>query len=126
MNWRKRFAQWEAALIRAQRTAGPLPWWTMIRAILGGVVPRSVWRARMRYGCAQCPVYDGVRKVCRGVVAPYDTMGCFCYTPLEALTAEPYPGGCWGAAQFGPFGWEAYPMGRLERWYSPIRFLLGR
>lgn len=137
MNWRRRFSEWLAALRLAQKSAGRIPVWTLIRALLSGVVPARVWRQRIRT-CYSCPAFnrDGWR--CRGAVPQVAHLGCDCYIPLSALSAKPYSGGCWGRtymratvpAGFGiglietSFGWPAYTFrSRWERLWSPVRFL---
>jgi hypothetical protein len=129
VNWPYRIGQWLVALHFARQRA---PWWRMIRALMSGTVPRSVWRERMRYGCYQCPVFNKERLTCRGAVPQVSRLGCDCFIPLLALTAEPYisseGSGCWGrAALGGEFGWGAYKFPtRGARLVSPIRFLLGK
>lgn len=125
MNWPFRTAQWIIALHLVRQR---IPWRTMILAILSGPVPRAVWRQRMRYGCYECPLFNHDRLTCRGVIEPYDQHGCDCFVPYSALTAEPYPSGCYGRAKFGEdFGWGAY---RFPSWWdriiAPIRFALGK
>lgn len=125
---RRRLREWLTALRVAKNTAGRLPWLTLLRAILSGVVPRAVWRERMRFGCYQCPVFNLELHTCRGVPKQFAHMGCDCYVVFEALFAEPYAGGCWGRAVVGGmFGWGAYRWrSRWEKLTSPIRFLLRR
>lgn len=125
MNWPLRLAQWVIALHRARHR---VPWLGMLRAILSGPVPRRVWRQRLRYGCYQCPVFDRERLVCRAVPRQIRHLGCDCFVPLSALTAEPYVGGCWGRAALGDtFGWGAYRWpSAWARLLATARFLLGR
>lgn len=129
MNWRLRFREWLTALATARRTAGKIPWLTLVLALLSGIVPRRVWRSRIRR-CFTCPLFtkDGFR--CRGAIKAFEVWGCDCYIPFSALTAEPYEGGCYGRAKFsGEFGWGAYKY----PWYAirllpllPIVFDIGR
>lgn len=123
MHWSYRLAQWVIALHRAKHR---VPWFGMIRAILSGPVPRSVWRERLRYGCYQCPVFNKELLTCRGAVPLVAHLGCDCFVPFSALTAEPYAGGCWGRAAIGNgFGWGTYRFkSRWDRLTSPIRFLI--
>lgn len=126
MNWSRRFPEWLAALREEQRTAGRVPWLTMARAVMSGVVPRRVWRQRIRT-CYACPVFNKEMLTCRGVPAQIAHLGCGCYVPFEALSAEPYVGGCWGRASIGDtFGWGAYRMRWWERPWSVVRFVLRR
>lgn len=125
MNWPKRFREWRRALKVAHHA---VPWWRMGLAILSGPVPRKVWRERMRYGCYQCPLFNKEFRTCRGAIPQLAHLGCSCYVPFSAMTAEPYAGGCWGRATIGDtFGWGAYVFpSRWARISAPVRFLLRR
>lgn len=124
MNWPFRLAQWVIALHVARQR---IPWSGLARAVVSGPVPREVWRARMRYGCFQCPAFNHERLTCRGVPRQFQHLGCDCYVPFSALTAEPYPGGCWGRAALGVnFGWGAHVWpSRWAKVRATIVFLLG-
>lgn len=127
MNWGRRIRQWLAALRMAGVTR--VPWLGLLRAILSGPVPRRVWRQRLRYGCFQCPLYskiDGI-PVCRSSHPDMLGIGCGCYLPFLAMSAEPYRGGCFGRTLVDDIGWPAYrhPSFRA-RLLAPIRFLFGR
>lgn len=128
MKWSKRFPEWLSALREEKRSAGRIPWLTFARSVFSGTVPRHVWRQRLRYGCYQCELFNRAKHTCRGTVPPYDQHGCNCYIPFSALTAEPYPGGCYGRAKFGPdFGWGTYQFpSRMARLLSPLSFLMRR
>lgn len=126
LRWRRRIPEWVAALADEKRTAGRIPWLTMVRAILDGAVPRRVWRERMR-SCLRCPLFRRRGWVCRSQLPFYQGAGCGCYVPFKAITPEPYDGGCYGAATFpGRIGWPAYRMGRWERFWSVVRFCRGK
>lgn len=108
MRWRHRLKQWIAAL----RMAGVsrVPWWGLVRAVLSGPVPRHVWRARLRYGCFQCPLYsrpNGIH-LCRSTHPDMMGIGCGCYLPFTALWANPHGKGCYGRDLDDSIGWPAY------------------
>ena len=127
MNWRRRLREWLVALREEKRTAGRLPWLTMVQAIASGTVPRSVWRRRIRT-CRTCPLFNAKFRTCRGLPKEIEHMGCGCYIPFEALAAEPYEGGCWGRAAIGEhFGWGPYSFRRrFGRLRSVIAFIRRR
>lgn len=104
---RKRIKQWIALLRHEHGAHRRIPWLGLLRAVGSGTVPRSVWRDRMRT-CHNCPLFSGKdRLACRSLINP--DLGCGCYVPFTALTAEPYEGGCWGWAYTnGQIGWPAY------------------
>jgi hypothetical protein len=127
LDWRYRLHQWQSVL-RAERGAGTkIPWSKMVRGILFPV-PRAVWRARLRYGCYQCPIFDKERLACKSIHPQLKGLGCGCYVVFSALAPEPYEGGCWGRAKFkGDFGWGAYAFpSRLSKYTAFFRFLLRR
>lgn len=125
MNWPFRLAQWVIALHFARQR---IPWWGLVRAILSGPVPRQIWRERLRHGCYTCPLFNREHLTCRGVPKQVRHLGCDCFLPFSALTAEPYAGGCWGRAVIGPtFGWGTYVWpSRWAKWRATVRFILGR
>ena len=103
----------------------------MLRALLTGPVPRSVWRQRIRT-CQRCPIYDRVHKACRVISPRGARLGCGCYVPFKALSASPYEGdggrGCWGRATMGESeGWPEHRFNSpAEFAWTLIDFLLGR
>lgn len=106
MKWLQRTRQW-IAVVRAQKKR--VPWLTMVRAVLSGPVPREVWMRRMRSGCFRCPVFDRTNYTCHCPHPDYRHLGCKCYTPFMALTAAPYPAGCWGREIMGEtLGWPRH------------------
>lgn len=124
MLWYYRIAQWLIAIHAAKQR---VPWFGLIKIVFSGPVPRRVWRERLRYGCYQCELFNKKLLTCRGTIPPYSSYGCDCFLPFSCLFPEPHKGGCYGRERFGPtFGWGAYRMGRWERLWSPIRFLLRR
>lgn len=121
MNWRRRIREW-IILLRRERANG-IPWWGLVKAILTGPVPRTVWRRRMRI-CHQCPVFDPYHKACRPIDPDYRHLGCGCYTPFSALTARPYKEGCWGRTMMANIGWSYYLQ--ASRFQAVLNFLRGR
>lgn len=106
MNWIKRTRQW-VAVVRSHKQK--VPWMAMARAILSGPVPRKVWMQRMRHGCFKCPIFDRSNYTCHCPRPGFEHLGCKCYVVFQALTAAPYPTGCWGQQVMGPsLGWPAY------------------
>lgn len=96
----RRLREWRAAVRAAGRKVS---WWVMLRALWSGRVPRAVWRQRMRV-CLRCPVLRA------GLICgDGQTLGCSCYTPFLAMTAQPYEKGCW-VRQVGVLteGWGPY------------------
>ncbi len=126
MNW-CRLTQWIAVLRLERGTGARIPWLAMLRGMLAPV-PRSVWRARLRYGCYQCPIFDNETLRCRSLHPDLIGLGCGCYVVFKALAPEPYAGGCWGRAKFGgTFGWAAHVWpSAMDRWLALPRFLMGR
>lgn len=129
---RKRRRQWLAALRLEQRSAGRLPWLTMFLALLSGPVPKPVWVGRLRT-CMKCPLYSthqlpGTTKrtdrlhLCKSVYPGFEGLGCHCPVNVSAMTAEPYPGGCWVRAQGDQsMGWGAY---RWPSWMAKLRAIV--
>lgn len=114
---RRRIKQWLVALRLAGVTR--VPWLGMAMAVLGGPVPRAVWRQRMRHGCFQCPLWSSVQMpgttkgtdrvhLCKSTHPDMLGMGCNCYLPFLAWWTEPYPGGCVGQSIDPSLGWGAY------------------
>lgn len=104
---RRRIKQWLVALRHAGATK--VPWLGMAMAVLGGPVPRAVWRQRMRT-CLTCPLcsrHEGVL-LCRSTHPDMLGAGCGCYLPYTAWWAEPYPGGCVGRSIDPELGWGPY------------------
>ena len=112
MNWR-RFKQWLEVLALERRAAGRLPWLTMLAAILSGVVPRAVWRERMRT-CMRCPLYSTVEgktgrlHLCKSTHPDMLGVGCGCAVNVSALSARPYFYGCYGRDIDSSLGWGAH------------------
>lgn len=118
LHLRKRLREW-ADIVRWHH--GSVSWLAMGLAILSGPVPRAIWRARMRK-CRQCPVH--ARRLLRdnhGILkwvglhlchhqSGAQTLGCGCNTTFLALTAAPYPTGCWAreTTKNDRDGWPAY------------------
>lgn len=105
-----------------RRSAGRLPWLTMLLALLSGPVPRSVWRTRMRT-CMACPLYSTVRGksgklyLCKSSHPAFSGLGCGCAVNVAALAAAPYPDGCYGRSlplTLG-LGWPAHVW---PHWWS--------
>jgi hypothetical protein len=126
MRWRKRIKQWIAVLRQTHGEGVKIPWWGLVLAVWSGPVPRQVWRARIRYGCYQCPVYNRELRRCRPDLPGYEEVGCGCYLPFSALTAQPYPKGCWAKQVDDPeLGWAAYVWpSRWHKWRAVICFIL--
>jgi hypothetical protein len=125
------------ALALERRSAGRLPWWTMMRAIISGPVPRSVWRARMRT-CMTCDLYSTVQPegttkrtdrlhLCKSTHPDLLGVGCGCAVNVSALTANPYGAGCVGRNFAPDLGWGPYhhPSLRARLW-APVRFFFGK
>lgn len=109
MRWHRRIREWIAVLRLTQGEGTKIPWFGLVRAVLSGPVPRTVWRQRIRYGCYQCPVYDRGIHRCRNPLPGYEGTGCGCYLPFSALSAAPYPKGCWAKeVDDEELGWTAY------------------
>lgn len=127
MNWRRRIPEWLAALAEEQKTAGRLPWWTFIRSLFGGVVPKRVWVQRLRT-CATCPFKSTKAWICRSDLPFYRGQGCGCFLPFYTLAPDAHKeNGCYAFARSaGVHGWPAYKIGRLERWWSVIKFIARR
>jgi hypothetical protein len=123
VNWRRRIPEWRAALAEERRTAGRVPWWTMLKAILQGTVPRHIWRERIKV-CLQCPLYNPAGRLCKSTHPRFLGTGCGCYIPFSALSPNPYGDGCFGHSKVEGLGWPAYRMRWWERVLSPIRFAL--
>jgi hypothetical protein len=63
----------------------------LARGVLGlGGVSKTRWRARLRYGCGLCPIYDRSTHKCRDAAGR--GLGCGCWMPAKALVAA---GACW-------------------------------
>lgn len=104
--WRKRIAEWQTVMAHKGVEVSVL---ALLRAILSGPVPADVWRDRMRI-CMRCPVYNRDLKACmqRHPLEPDRILGCGCYTPFKALTAAPYPRGCFARQITDHEGWPNY------------------
>lgn len=134
---RHRFRQWLQALELERRTAGRLPWLTMVMAVLSGPVPRQVWRARMRT-CMTCDLYSTVQvegtskrtdrlHLCKSTHPDMLGAGCHCAVNVLAMTANPYGKGCIGQNIAPDLGWPAYQHPSVwARLWAPIRFLWGK
>lgn len=103
LNWKKRIAEWRSIV----RDYGRGHHLGMIIAIASGPVPEDVWRTRMRV-CLRCPILDRERMACRKALSDGRTLGCNCYTPFLALTAAPYPRGCFARQITDYDGWPSY------------------
>lgn len=137
MNWRKRFKQWLLALRLEKLSAGKLPWLTMLMAIFSGVVPRLVWRERMRI-CMKCDFYSTVQShgtykktdrlhLCKSSHPSMLGAGCHCAVNISALSSNPYGDGCYGRNLDKSIGWPSYTWpSRLDKCKSVIDFLLKR
>lgn len=128
MNLRKRIPQWIQAIRSEHGRGARVPWLGMVRAVLSGPVPSEVYRHRLLGGCRKCPIFDRRRLVCRSTLPAYRHMGCGCYLGFSALSAAPYPRGCWLAqASDGRGGWPAYVWpSRWAKARSALYFLVGR
>lgn len=137
MNWSKRFRQWLLVLQLEHRSGGRLPWLTMLMAILSGVVPRRVWRSRMRT-CMTCDLYSTVQPqgttkrterlhLCKSGHPAMLGAGCHCAVNILALTANPYGAGCIGRNIDASLGWGPHVWAsRWARYKSVIDFLRRR
>lgn len=137
MNYKRRIPQWIEALKLDDRTAGSLPWLTMFRAVLSGVVPRKVWHTRMRT-CMTCDLYSTVQMkgttkrtdklhLCKSSHPAMLGAGCHCAVNILALTANPYGFGCIGRTIAPDIGWPAYVWpSRWARIKATLAFLLNR
>lgn len=104
MNWFRRIPQW-LSVVRLERSSLSLR--AILRALRSGPVPRAVWRQRLRT-CWQCPIYNRATRACRRHHEGRP-LGCGCYVPWKALTAAPYPDGCWGREVMGEtLGWPRH------------------
>lgn len=109
MKWRKRIKQWFEVLRWAHGRDVKIPWLGLVRALLSGPVPRAVWRERLRYGCYRCILFNGKYRACSSTHPRHLGVGCSCYLPFAALTAQPYEHGCFGYETLeGRIGWPAY------------------
>ena len=113
LNWKKRIAEWRAVV----RQFGRGRYAGMIIAVASGPVPANVWRDRMRV-CLRCPILDRERMACRKELSDGRTLGCNCYTPFLALTAAPYPRGCWARQITDNEGW---PIFTFPSWRAKVR-----
>lgn len=132
VNWRRRFPQWLEVLKIEQRSAGRLPWLTMVRALLTGVVPRAVWRQRMRV-CMRCELFSTVHGktgklyMCKSTHPDLLGVGCGCAVNISALSANPYGYGCYGRMLYPDLGWGPhFWKGRWDRLKSVIDFVRRR
>lgn len=129
MNSGRRLREWKVALRLAHGVVS-IPWSKMLLAMLTPV-PKRIWRERIRR-CRTCPMFDNEHYICCGTFGPFAGIGCRCYLPFKAFSAEPYVGktatGCYGRAlNGGDFGWGAYVFpSRREKWTAFVRFLLRR
>jgi hypothetical protein len=118
MRWRKRIKQWVAVIRLAHGDKAKIPWVRMAFAVLTGIVPREVWRARMRR-CMTCPLYSTVQPagttkrtdllhLCKSTHPRFAGLGCHCAVNIAAVTANPYGQGCFGRTLNDTLGWGAY------------------
>lgn len=118
MKWLRRIPQW-LSVLRLERSTLSLR--AIIRALASGPVPRAVWRNRLKT-CRACPVFNPATRQCRRFLNG-NAIGCGCWLPLKALTAAPYPKGCWGfTVMSGNLGWPAHEF--LSR-HQKRRAILG-
>lgn len=116
LRWRKRLPEfWRVA----QQHAGLLDVLAMARAVLSGPTPPDVWRSRVRC-CLRCPILDRQTMACHVAMRDAKPLGCGCYTPFLALTAAPYPKGCF-ARQITPR--EGWPNYVFPNWRAKVRAL---
>lgn len=120
---RKRITQWIEAIRRASGAGAHIPWLGMVRAFLSGPVPRRVWFHRLSV-CRKCPVFNRSGWICRSPLHGYENTGCGCFIPFSALSAAPYPQGCWIAeASENQAGWPAYVFpSRWAKLRAVLRF----
>lgn len=104
LNWKRILSEWAHV---ARQHAGLSSGVTMAAAILSGPVPADVWRDRIRV-CLKCPILDRETMACRRVLSDGSTLGCGCHAPLLALTAAPYPKGCFARQLTEREGWPIY------------------
>lgn len=108
MKWTLRIRQWAEVYNHEAKAVPHWRLWIKIgRALLSGSVPRRVYIRRLRT-CMRCPVYDPIRRVCRPRDPAYAHLGCGCFVPFVALTANPYGRGCWGHSYLNSVGWPAF------------------
>lgn len=121
LHWRKHLSHW-AAHVRSQH--GRVPWGNMLLAVLSGPVPAQVWRSRIRT-CAHCPVRSKEGWICQTTLANGDTVGCNCVIVFKALSAAPYPKGCFAyEVTGGQEGWPAHHFpNRRAKFAAVLRFL---
>lgn len=131
LHWKKRISEWKRVVALAAHGA-PF-WWRarfyvvsalkMTRAILSGPVPAEVWRDRIRT-CLKCPVLDRKMMVCRRVMPDGTIYGCQCSVTFLALTAAPYPEGCWFRQRVSYEGWASHRFAsRREKWLAVCGFI---
>jgi hypothetical protein len=98
-------------------------WLTLVRALLTGPVPAHVWRTRV-YTCLRCELYNRELKACFKRLSDGRTVGCGCYIPLKAFTANPYGDGCWGHSLTSNIGWPKYVFASTQaKWLAVWRFV---
>jgi hypothetical protein len=120
LRWSQRIREWAVV---ARQHAGLASGLTMLRAILSGPVPREVWRARIKT-CLTCPVLDRRTMACRRVMPDGSVIGCSCFTPFLAITAAPYPKGCYARQRLPNEGWPSYRFpSRRAKVRAVLRFL---
>jgi hypothetical protein len=135
MRWRKRLRQWIAVLRLAHGEGVKIPWLGLLSAVLSGIVPRSVWRARMRR-CMTCPLYSTVQPtgttkgtdrlhLCKSSHPSFVGLGCHCAVNVAAASANPHGKGCYGRDLDDDLGWPAYDWpSRRAKWRAVICFIL--
>lgn len=118
--WKKRFTEWRRVM--AQKDI-KVSWLTLARALLTGPVPPDVWRDRIRT-CLQCELYNPDLKACFKKLADGRSVGCGCYIPFKAFTANPYGDGCWGHSIAVYVGWPKYVfISSRAKWMAIWRFI---
>lgn len=121
LHWGKRIRHWAGVMSTYH---GKVPWRNLILAALSGPVPAQVWNERIRK-CARCPVRSEDDWICHNELGDGRTVGCGCDLVFKALSAAPYPKGCWAyQVTDGHEGWPAHRFpSRWARWLAVVRFL---
>lgn len=120
INWRKRIAEWRAVMARKEIKVSAR---VLFHALLSGPVPPDVWRDRIRT-CLRCELYNAELKACHRQLQDGRIVGCGCYVPFKAFTANPYGDGCWGHSIAVYVGWPKYVfISTRAKWRAVWRFI---